>query len=165
MRYIASYGAAFPADYADRLRGWMWHLRWSHISHLDVRANLPFYLHSLNYMQIFSTFSMMVSKFHHALKWLYFSISFLDAASSDSSHKCYFIDGSFDPAGGPCYSNVDASMCCYSGEDCHWSSGLCLTGPNGPTGPDDGGSSIWRRSCTDFTWQDPACLGIAYRKS
>ena len=56
-------------------------------------------------------------------------------------------------------------MCCYSGEDCHPDSALCLASPNGPLGLYDNGSSIWRRSCTDAAWQDPACLAIAYGKT
>ena len=104
---------------------------------------------------------------YHTL--LYSIISLLDAASApfgvDSKHKCYFLDGSFDPVGGPCYENVDASMCCYSGvQDCGLN-GLCLDKPNGPVGEYDNESSIWRRSCTDYTWQDPACLAIAYNWS
>ena len=74
------------------------------------------------------------------------------------------IDGSYDPAGGPCHGNVGASMCCYSGEICSIGSTLCVASPNGPVGQYDNGSSIWRRSCTDVTWQDPACFAIAYRE-
>ncbi|KAL9596527.1 MAG: hypothetical protein Q9219_005748 [cf. Caloplaca sp. 3 TL-2023] len=79
----------------------------------------------------------------------------------ESSHKCYFIDGSFDPAGGPCYSNVGASMCCYDGEKCDDESTLCLSDPNGPVGEHEDGVSIWRRSgvesvqlsnCSDTTF-------------
>lgn len=99
---------------------------------------------------------------------LHSSISFLVAGftpfAPESSHKCYFIDGTCDSAGGPCYGNVGASMCCYSGDDCH-PSGLCLASPSGPVGQYDNGSAIWRRSCTDFTWQDGACLAIAYSKT
>ena len=125
------------------------------------------------YTQALSILStMMPSKLHHTLTLLYSSLPLLVAANPasqpfppESSHKCYFIDGSYDPAGGPCYENVGASMCCYTGEGCHSSSGLCLTSPNGPVGPYDDGSSIWRRSCTDLTWQDPACLAIAYGRA
>ena len=56
-------------------------------------------------------------------------------------------------------------MCCYTGENCLSGSGLCLASPNGPVGPNDNKSSIWRRSCTDLTWQDPACLAIAYGRA
>ncbi len=111
----------------------------------------------------------MLSKLSHTL--LNASNEKRDASFSplppDSSHKCYFIDGSYDPAGGPCYDpmTVGASMCCYNGENCYLGSALCMASPNGPVGPNDNGSSIWRRSCTDFTWQDPACLAIAYGKT
>lgn len=80
----------------------------------------------------------------------------------ESEHKCYFLDGTFDSTGGPCYSNVGASMCCYSGESCLEDSGLCLADPNGTPGQYDNGSSIWRRSCTDIAWQDAACLAVAW---
>ena len=107
-------------------------------------------------------------KLHHTL-WWYCGVLLLVAAFSpfppESSHKCYFIDGSFDPDGGPCYGNVGASMCCYRGEDCYPNSALCLASQHGPLGSYDNGSSIWRRSCTDADWQDPACLAIAYGKS
>ena len=83
----------------------------------------------------------------------------------EGDHKCYFLDGTFDLNGGPCYSNVGASLCCYSGETCTASSGLCIASPNGNVGTYDNGSSIWRRSCTDVAWQDDACLAIAYGKA
>ena len=110
----------------------------------------------------------MLFNLHHKFILLYPSISLVVASfpplPPENSDKCYFIDGSFDPAGGPCYGCcVGASMCCYSGENC--SDGLCLSNPNGPVGLYDNGSSIWRRSCTDVTWQDPACLAIGYGKS
>ena len=110
---------------------------------------------------------MMLFRLCYAL--LYSSTSLLVASFSpfgpESNHECYFIDGTFDPAGGPCYGNVGASMCCYSGESCQPQSGLCLASPNGPVGQYDmNGSSIWRRSCTDVTWQDDACLAVAYGK-
>lgn len=108
----------------------------------------------------------MLLSLRHTL--LYSSILLLVAAfppfGPESDHKCYFLDGSFDPAGGPCYGAVGASMCCYSGENCD-PTGLCLASPNGPVGQYDNGSSIWRRSCTDVTWQDSACLAIAYGKT
>ena len=126
-----------------------------------------FAFHPFSHTQASSISSIMLSKLSHAL--LYSTIWLLVAAFSpfppESSHKCYFIDGSYDPVGGPCYGNVGASMCCYSGENCYPGSALCLTSPHGPVGPYDNGSSIWRRSCTDFTWQDGACLAIAYGKT
>lgn len=93
----------------------------------------------------------MLSRLHHTL--LYSSVSLLVAAfpafGPESYHKCYFLDGSFDPAGGSCYGHVGASLCCYSGENCA-RKGLCLASPNGPGGQYDNDSSIWRRSCTDI---------------
>ena len=148
------------------------HLRGNHLSQLDVRGVLPSCFRPFFYTHPLSIFSAMPSKLHHTLTLLYSSVSVLVAANSnsspfppESSHKCYFIDGSYDPTGGPCYGNVGASMCCYAGEECLFGSGLCLASPNGPVGPHDNGSSIWRRSCTDFTWQDPACLAIAYGRA
>lgn len=114
-----------------------------------------------------SVLHMMSSKVYQGLlclETLLFARAFTPFAP-ESSHKCYFIDGNFDAAGGPCYGNVGASMCCYGGEQCVEGSGLCLAEPNGVPGPYDNGSSIWRRSCTDVTWQDGACLAIAYGES
>lgn len=107
----------------------------------------------------------MLSKLPHTLLYFSFLVAAFSPFPPESSHQCFFIDGSFDHAGGPCYGNVGASMCCYTGENCQPNSALCLTSPNGPVGPYDNGSSIWRRSCTDVTWQDAACLAIAYGKS
>lgn len=145
------------------------YLTGNHASQPDVRAVLPSCSRPFFYAHTLSIFSAMPSRLHPTLTLLYFSVPLLVAADSpfspfppESSHKCYFIDGSFDPAGGPCYGNVGASMCCYTGERCLPGSGLCLASPNGNVAPHDNGSSIWRRSCTDTTWQDPACLAIAY---
>ena len=124
------------------------------------------FLHRTPSFHASSTCSMMLPNVHQILLGL--CASLLASASSpfppESDHKCYFIDGTFDAAGGPCYSNVGASLCCYSGENCTHDA-LCLAAPNGTPGPHDNGSSIWRRSCTDSTWQDPGCPPIAYGES
>jgi hypothetical protein len=75
---------------------------------------------------------------------------------------CYNIDGSIDRFSSACYflSSVGASMCCQGNEE-YLHDGLCAGAPNGPVGPDDDNKAIWRRSCSDYTWQDPACLAIA----
>lgn len=92
------------------------------------------------------------------------SITAFAPFAPESAHKCYFLDGIFDKRGGPCYGGVGASMCCYSDEQCDLT-GLCLASPNGPVGQyDHNKTSIWRRSCTDETWQDPACFAIGYGK-
>ncbi|KAM0794043.1 hypothetical protein BDR22DRAFT_967979 [Usnea florida] len=104
----------------------------------------------------------MLSTLRHA--FLYSSFPLVAASPpfrAKNDHECWFIDGSLDLAGGPCYHGVGASMCCYTGENC-LPNGLCIATPNGPVGPYDNSSSIWRRSCTDITWQDLACLAIAY---
>lgn len=75
---------------------------------------------------------------------------------------CYFIDGSRDNGAKPCYqlSTLGSSMCCTQDEECR-SDGLCLSTPVGEAvGPYDKGKAIWRRSCSDFTWQDAACQAI-----
>ena len=86
------------------------------------------------------------------------------ANASAATGDCYFIDGSNDTSSRPCYAldTVGASMCCNSGEGCR-PDGLCNGSPQyGETlGPYDGGKSIWRRSCSDITWQDAACIAIA----
>ena len=35
---------------------------------------------------------------------------------------------------------------------------------NGLVGPYDYDKAIWRQTCSDFMWQDPACLAIAPSK-
>ena len=79
---------------------------------------------------------------------------------------CYNLDGTVDGAASACYylDSVGASMCCYPNEDC-LPNGLCTGSPAGLVGPNDGGKAIWRRSCSDYTWQDPACIAIAPCKS
>ena len=164
--------AAFHANPSEGCQAECGHLSGNHSSQLDVRAVLPSCFCPFSNTHALFLFFAMPFKIHHTLTLLYFSVSLLVAANPpskpfppESSHKCYFIDGSYDPAGGPCYGNVGASMCCYTGKGCLFGSGLCLARPNGPVGPDDNGSSIWRRSCTDLTWQDPACLAIAYGRA
>ncbi len=75
---------------------------------------------------------------------------------------CYNIDGSIDHFTSACYylNTVGASMCCQNDEDC-LHDGLCTGAPKGPVGPDDDNKAIWRRSCSDYTWQNGACLAIA----
>ena len=76
---------------------------------------------------------------------------------------CYNIDGSPDAPAEPCYdlNTVGASMCCNSDDEC-LPEGLCAgSSPHGPVGEHDDDSSIWRRSCSDKEWRDPACLAIA----
>lgn len=75
---------------------------------------------------------------------------------------CYNIDGSTEATVSACYSldSVGASMCCHRSDLCN-QDGLCITVPRGLIGTYDEGRSIWRRSCSDYTWQDPACLAMA----
>ena len=94
-------------------------------------------------------------------------VSFTTAWTPTDSGPCYFINGSRDVVGSPCYDlkTVGASMCCdrQTGDDCI-QPGLCADAPFGAVGPYDNDQSIWRRSCSDYTWQDPACFAIAARK-
>ena len=75
---------------------------------------------------------------------------------------CYYIDGTVDRVASACYplNTVGASMCCFANEKC-LAEGLCLGAPLGLVGQYDDGMAIWRRSCSDYMWQDPACLAIA----
>ena len=95
---------------------------------------------------------------------LVISVFFLSvsAFSPTGGGACYNIDGTKDAPSSACYflSSVGASMCCWSGEECR-PDGLCTGSPDGPVAAYDNAVSIWRRSCTDFTWQDPACVAIA----
>ena len=130
--------------------------------HLFWCSRIPFQCPSL------SVCLTMLSRLHHTLLYscISFSVAISPPFSPTSYHKCYFLDGSFDPAAGPCYERIGfgASLCCYTGENCG-QNGLCLGSPNGPVSSYDNGVSIWRRSCTDITWQDDACLAIAYSQS
>ena len=77
--------------------------------------------------------------------------------------SCYNIDGSLVEGTEPCYdlNTVDASMCCYGDDKC-LPEGLCAgSSPHGPVGEFDDNSSIWRKSCSDKTWKNRACLAIA----
>lgn len=87
---------------------------------------------------------------------------FASAFLADGDGVCYYLDGSKNSEAKPCYAldRVGASMCCESTEDCR-PDGLCMGDPNGLVGPYDNGTAFWRRSCTDFTWQDPACIALA----
>ncbi|KAK6363338.1 hypothetical protein TWF730_000774 [Orbilia blumenaviensis] len=81
--------------------------------------------------------------------------------------RCYYPDGSLRNSTDyqPC-NNVRGqhSMCCAianrgSGADICLSNGLC----SGATA-DGVGRALWRESCTDPTWEDPACLKICLRR-
>ena len=89
-------------------------------------------------------------------------ILFVTAFPPTGEGPCYYIDGRIEQSGSACYylNSVGASMCCASHEDC-LPSGLCTGAPNGPVGPNEDNKAIWRRSCSDYTWQDGACLAIA----
>lgn len=91
------------------------------------------------------------------------SLCLLSAAAFSPSGEgpCYFIDGSRDVDSSACYllDSVGASMCCKSTDECRLD-GLCNGLPNGPVGQYDDDQAIWRRSCTDFTWQNGACMAI-----
>ena len=93
-------------------------------------------------------------------------IHVIAASPPTGNGPCYYIDGSLDESTSACYylDTVGASICCQSDEDC-LSSGSCTGAPDGPIGPDDDDKAIWRRSCSDYTGQDLACLTIAPCKS
>jgi hypothetical protein len=69
--------------------------------------------------------------------------------STLGASQCYWPDGSVDSDGVPCNS-TGASACCSAGSQCT-SNKLCVV--------DDpvAGWEYYRGSCTDMTWQDPAC--------
>lgn len=90
----------------------------------------------------------------------------VSAFSPSGEGPCYNIDGSHDTASSACYllDTVGASMCCRSTEECRLD-GLCASPPYGLVGQYDNRKAIRRRSCTDYTWQDPACLAIGACRS
>lgn len=102
--------------------------------------------------------SCFVAMFKSPLMFLFATAAI--RASSDG--PCYNIDGSRDKGSSACYDldTVGASMCCVGTEKCRVD-GLCTGSPRGLVGPYDDDTAFWRRSCTDYTWQDPACMAIA----
>lgn len=82
-----------------------------------------------------------------------------EAADEDETPKCYRPDGSeADDTYRPCDKTASVSMCCHLGVGSSYNGGdACGSGPTyglcGITG-----TQLWRESCTDPTWQDPACL-------
>ncbi|KAF3308191.1 hypothetical protein TWF173_001659 [Orbilia oligospora] len=98
-----------------------------------------------------------------------FSFSFYTVARTKASDtpRCYYPDGRLRNSTDyqPCNNVVGQhSMCCAlanrgSGGD------LCL--PNGLCSAftaDGSQTALWRESCTDPTWEDPACLKICLMK-
>lgn len=75
--------------------------------------------------------------------------------------NCFWLDGSQAIDLLPCHDlgRVGAAMCCGDKEDCV-KEGLCTNSLNGLEGPYDNGKSIWRRACSDRSWQDPACMAF-----
>ncbi|KAF2429166.1 hypothetical protein EJ08DRAFT_302227 [Tothia fuscella] len=70
------------------------------------------------------------------------------------NNTCYFPNGLASP-GKPCYPNARQSGCCSPGFSC-LSNGVCQAGapvPNETTMK----YSLYRSSCTDETFKDPAC--------
>jgi len=70
---------------------------------------------------------------------------------------CYHPDGTSAHVDyKPCNTNGNVSMCCHLGVSNN-NGDACGSGPTyglcGITGP-----QLWRESCTDPTWKDPACL-------
>lgn len=70
--------------------------------------------------------------------------------------QCYYPNGTIEPLHFPCNNSPKVeSMCCNTQSsdrpDKGNPDGLCVR----PEGTD-----LWRGSCTDRTWQDPACLRI-----
>ena len=90
-------------------------------------------------------------------------LSFKQTASGD----CFWIDGTVAKGHTAGYdlNSVGASMCCAQDSPSFTSflpGGICqYQNTGGAQGPHDNGSSFWRDSCSDRTWQDPACLAMA----
>ena len=85
-----------------------------------------------------------------------------------SAKACYNPDGSNRNAMSnatdgwlysPCDNAADVSMCCAIGPGRDGSQDVCLD--SGLCSNDIlGDGLVWRESCTDPTWQDPACLKL-----
>ena len=80
-----------------------------------------------------------------------FLIIFLGNVVMANAQTCYFPDGSVSPHDSPCQSSSMGdrpSACCDPADTC-LNNGLCLA--------QWGGEVISRGSCTDRSWQSPAC--------
>ena len=95
--------------------------------------------------------------------FLYFCRVFIAIASD----TCYWIDGTEAANRFACFdtNKNGASMCCDEASSPFFSSctgGICAyTYASGVQGLYDDGLSLWRDSCTDPTWRDPACVKMA----
>lgn len=75
------------------------------------------------------------------------SVHFLSVAAD-----CYFPSGLLNELYQPCDRSNEHSMCCGTRElDRCRKDGLCFDAPN---------NDIWRGSCTDPTWNSPACIKL-----
>lgn len=66
-------------------------------------------------------------------------------ARTAAQRNCWFPDGNTETQDLPCDPNADESACCGPDAFC-LSNGLCLSS-----------GVVSRGSCTDRTWNDPAC--------
>lgn len=95
---------------------------------------------------------------------LWFSLTVILSVIRPSLSTCYLRNGTDVNSSDyqPCDNRPGAvSMCCATGRainmrDLCLPSGLCAGGPDADTGA----RVIWRESCTDPTWQHPACQKI-----
>lgn len=83
-------------------------------------------------------------------------LSFLHNAAGQEpeTRACYWPDGSVAESDSPCNATAEVSMCCAYDEA---QSVLCT---EAGTCIDVDGAQHVRQSCTDPTWQDPACADL-----
>ncbi|MCJ1472118.1 hypothetical protein MMC13_000765 [Lambiella insularis] len=66
---------------------------------------------------------------------------------------CYYPSGAVEPNNHPCDPSAAVSPCCGQGQRC-WSNGMCeIPSQNGLV-------DFVRATCTDATWESPACLRV-----
>ena len=95
------------------------------------------------------------SRFTHKMAWRHGLVRFatltLLAVIVRAQQSCYFPDGSEAVGNSPCNEAAPQSHCCGSTDMC-LSNGYCFGHGNSFV------NRIIRESCTDQSWDDPACL-------
>ena len=82
-----------------------------------------------------------------------------EESSGSNSATCYFPAGNIAYGNVPCNPDAEVSTCCGDASHC-LANGLCAVGDtsDGLGGFLNSGVEFARGSCTDPSWQDPACF-------
>ena len=82
------------------------------------------------------------------------SVSLFQSVSAGSA--CYYPNGDLNPDDVPCNPSADVSVCCGRGWTC-LSNGVCMLSQDSSVGSISRIGSTYRTSCTDRSWNSPAC--------